>query len=288
MNSDALRRWLGFFLLTLLAASAVYGGDFFGVRDRLTPPATKVDVSPFESTDPDARARAGSSRRSQPYWRPVTRFTGSGPATTRAFTIGPAAIQWRARWRCERNAFEIQPLRPPGRAYGHALAQADDCPQNGTGFSVARGRFEIDVQATGSWTADVEEQVDVPLIEPPATGMTSPGSRRVASGRFYGIDEDGEGSVEIFRQADGSVSLRLEDFYVTPNIDLEIRLSELPRPETTKQVRDAPFKDIVFLRATSGEMNYRIPRDAFTDRVRSVVLWCEITGNAYAAASLRR
>lgn len=289
MTRQSARRSFGVLILVVMAASAVYGGGFFGLRERFSPPSSRTTASPFGTAiDQDAAPRPVASRRSQPYWVPVSRFQGTGPLTTPVFAVDRQALQWRVRWRCERASFGIQPQRPSGEAYGHQLADADACPKAGVGQSVASGQFKLDVRAEGAWQAQVEQQVDVPLVEPPTPAMTSRDSRVVASGRFYGIDEKGTGSVKIYRERDGSTSLRLGNFYVTPNVDLAIRFSELERPKSTEQVARAPFKDIVFLKATAGSMNYRIPPGALSDRVRSVVIWCEeITNNAYAAARLR-
>jgi hypothetical protein len=35
-------------------------------------------------------------------------------------------------------------------------------------------------------------------------------------------------------------------------------------------------------------MNYEIPRDIDVSKYQSIVIWCEITRNAYAAASIQR
>ena len=37
-----------------------------------------------------------------------------------------------------------------------------------------------------------------------------------------------------------------------------------------------------------GSMNYELPKDLDLDQFRSLVIWCEITRNAYAAADLDR
>ncbi len=287
MSRQTVRASLGVLILLIMGASAVYGGGFFGIRDRFAPPATKTEAGAFSPVNQDAPAGSGQSvRKSQAYWRPVKRFEGEGPHTTEAFELDPSAIQWRVKWRCERGDFTIQPQRPSGEDEGHELAEAGACPEDGEGISVQSGAFKLGVQAEGRWVAQVEEQVDVPLIEPPATEMAGPNARMVDSGEFYDIDKEGEGTVKLYRARDGSISLRLERFYVTPNVDLEIRFSELERPSSTEQVADAPFKDIVFLKATTGAMNYHIPAGALSDRIRSVVIWCDITSNAYAAASL--
>jgi len=293
VNRETMRRSLGALILLIMAATALYGGDMFGLRERLPPPATRISASaadPFIPVEQDGpEGGEASVRRSDPYWVPVRRFEGSGPSITSPFAIDPVALQWRVNWRCQKSPLRIQPQRPSGEDDGRRLADTGACPQTGSGLSVGPGRYRLAVQTPGRWVAEIEQQVDVPLVEPPTARMTAQATRMVASGQFYGIDEEGEGTVKLFRHEDGSASLRLEDFYVTPNVDLEIRFSEARRPQTTEQVTDAPFEDVVFLEATAGEMNYRIPPGVLSDRVRSVVIWCEtITDNAYAAASLQR
>ncbi|HEV2818933.1 MAG TPA: hypothetical protein VGW11_00350, partial [Solirubrobacteraceae bacterium] len=66
-----MRRALGVLLFFVMAASAIYGGDFFGVREQLPPPATRVNVSAsaFAPIDQNAPVAQESVRRSQPYWR---------------------------------------------------------------------------------------------------------------------------------------------------------------------------------------------------------------------------
>ncbi len=285
MSRPTWRRAAGGVLLVLMAASAVYGGDFFGVRDRLSPPASRTRESAFGPAESRRGRPVAEQRRSQPYWVTVRRFAGGGLFTTPAFSIDRRALQWRVAWRCERGSFTIRPERLSGEAY-RPLADTADCPARDEGRSVASGDFRLKVDARAGWEARVEQQLDVPLAEPPTAAMTAPGTREIASARFYGIDEEGSGSVRVFRDRAGGLSLRLEDFYVTPNIDLEIRLSALARPRSTRAVAAARHRDVVFLKATTGSMNYRLPAGALGEDVKSVVIWCENTRNAYAAAAL--
>lgn len=54
------------------------------------------------------------------------------------------------------------------------------------------------------------------------------------------MDQSGTGAVTIYRLADGSAALRLDDFFVTPNVDLEIHLSPLEAPQTTDEFLASP------------------------------------------------
>lgn len=272
-----------------MAAGVVSAGDLFDARERLPSSDRQTTKSPFGSAVArgDEAASATSRRRSQPYWVTVRRFAGAGPLTTPIFAIDERALQWRVVWRCQRARLLIRPERPSGDDLGRPLAQAKECPARGEGRSVAQGAFRLRVAAGGPWQAAVEEQLDVPLIEPPTAAMRDPQTRVVARGRLYGIDEEGSGTVTVYQEPDGALSLRLADFYVTPDVDLRIVLSSLERPTGTRQVEEAPHRNAAFLKATAGSLNLRLPTGALRREMQSVVIWSEITRNAYAAASLR-
>ena len=71
------------------------------------------------------------------------------------------------------------------------------------------------------------------LVEPPLPVMSAAGTRKVLTGQLYRMDQVGTGTLDIYRLPDGGHALRLEDFFVTANIDLELRLSALEAPRTT-------------------------------------------------------
>jgi hypothetical protein len=283
------RAVLGGVALAAVAAGALWAGDPVSVRDRLSAPDRQATRSPFgpAADRGNAAAPATGRRRSQPYWTTVRYFSGPGPLTTPAFAIDERALQWRVAWRCQRARLLIRPERPSGDDLGRPLAQAEECPARGEGRSVAQGAFRLRVAAGGPWRARVEEQLDVPLIEPPTEAMRDPQTRVVARGRLYGIDEEASGTVTLYREPDGALSLRLADFYVTPDADLRLRLSSLERPTSTREVDQAPHRDAAFLEATAGSLNFRLPAGALRRGMGSVVIWSEITRNAYAGARLR-
>lgn len=287
-----LRLLAGSVVLVLMGLSAAYSANAWDLRDRLPPPATRL-ASPAAPAIADGPAiadtpvqPAGDLRsRSQPWWQPVTTASGTGEATSTAFTIDAHATQWRLAWRCTAGSLTITPLDDAGTPQ-RPLAQTSACPAQDTGYSVQTGRFRLDVAAAGDWQATVEQQVDVPLVEPPLAAMQAPGARVVASGQMYGIDRVGTGTVAIHQLADGSHVLRLEDFFVSINSDLEIWLSEAEHPTTTPQAAAADHERVAFLLATTGSMNFTVPEGIDLSRYRSIVIWCELTSNAYAGATL--
>ena len=272
--------------LVALAASLVVGSDLFGAREGLfgsaTPPPKASAFS--RVADSPTAAGAGSEKtvlRSSPWWQEVDSFDGVGTTTTPAFEIQEDAIQWRVGWTCKEGRLVV---RAPGSP--EPLIDAR-CPGKATTEAAGKIDGGLEVTADGPWQLRVEQQIDVPLDEPPLPAMTGPDAVKVATGDFYRVDQVGNGQVIIYRLPDGRHALRLQGFYVTPNIDLEIRLSPLRAPKTTREFRSAPSKLVKFLDVTAGSMNFAVPRGVDPTRYRSVVIWCEQVVSAYAAAALR-
>ncbi|MBW3643425.1 MAG: DM13 domain-containing protein [Actinobacteria bacterium] len=278
-------------ILVVMAVSAAYSANVEGLRDRFAPPATRLAerpaVAPVAVPDADIAAPRDLTSRSQPWWQPVTTLSGEGSTTTEVFTIDRGALQWRATWQCSTGSFALTPVRADGRAL-RLLASAGACPAQGTGYSVHTGAHPLRVKASGPWKVTLEQQVDVPLVEPPLPEMAAPGSKLVATATMYDVDRVGKGTAHIHQLPDGRLVLRLEDFFVSINSDLEIWLSEATHPRTTSEAAAAPHTQVSFLKATTGSMNYPLPAGLDLSRVGSIVIWCELTKNAYAAATLQR
>lgn len=276
---------LGALMVLLLAASAAYSANFRGFRDAVPPPATRVNAAAIDRDPATANEANGqTSLRSFPWWAPVATFTGDGSTTTEGFSIDPFALQWRAMWSCESGSLSVQAQRPAGEPVGQPLAD-DGCPAEGDGLSVEVGDLQLAIEAEGPWEVTVEEQVDVPLVEPPAAEMEK--GRVVATGELYDMDRRGNGTVAIYRLRDGSHMLRLEDFYITPNVDLEIDVSAAKRPMTTKDFTSQRYEQVAMMPTTTGSINYEIPESIDPKEWRSVVIWCEPLHLAYSGATLQ-
>ena len=287
-GQDQAKRWLSHVGLVALAASALVGGNAFGLRETLmgsvTPEARPAAVS--RGSDGPAAAvpqpvePVETVLRSQPWWQAVTTLEGTGAGTTEPFGIGDGAIQWRVTGTCESGAVvvttagETEPL----------LEGA--CGTSLVGYGTDTGTTSLAVRADGAWQLQVDQQLDVPLVEPPTPAMTAPATVVAASGEFYRLDQAETGSVALYHLEDGSFALRLDDFYVTPNVDLEIRLSPLDAPQTTAEFMSEPSALVAPLDVTAGSMNFTVPADVDPTQYRSVVIWCPLIDSAYAAASL--
>jgi hypothetical protein len=274
--------------LVALAASALVGGNAFGLREQLmgslTPEALPAAVSRGGdgrvATVPTQAEPQETVLRSQPWWQGVTTLEGTGATTTDTFAIADGAIQWRVTATCETGELTVK------TAEGAEPLLAGSCGTTELGYGTQAGATSLLVEADGPWKLQVDQQLDVPLVEPPTPAMTAAGTVTAATGEFYRIDQAEKGDVTIYRLEDGSHALRLDDFYVTPNIDLEIHLSPLEAPQTTEEFMSAPSVRVAPLDVTTGSMNFTVPPDVDPAQYRSVVIWCPLINSAYAAASL--
>jgi len=255
------------------------------VRDRLLGSATPDPAPPVTSrvagpATEDAAAAPATALRSEPWWQDVTSLDGTATTTSSPFEIGRDAIQWRVRWSCPTGHLMV---RVPDQA--RPVVDAD-CGKGGTGYATRTGPLRLDVTAIGAWHLDVQQQIDTPLIEPSTPAMTAAGSTTVGTGSFYNIDKTGTGTVTIYHQVDGRYSLRLDDFFVSPNVDLQLRLSTLGAPHSSQEFNGAPSELVQTMDVTAGSLNYALPDGLDPTRFRSVVIWCPPVTSAYAAATL--
>jgi hypothetical protein len=283
-----IRRLLAAGAACALVATACGGGadsDSAGTKTVNTRPSATPTTGAGTNFDTPPPSAPGT-RRSQPYWTPVATLEGSGASTTKAFTIDAGALQWRVSWHCESAPFTIVGVNAAGQESRRKLADALSCPKDGEGFSADKGAQTLKVSTGGPWKVSVEQQVDTPLIEPAPAGLAS--AKVLGTASVYNVDREGQGTAKIYELPNGTRLIRLEDFFVSINSDLELRLSERPNPKSTDDAVNSPWKLVAPLKATVGTMNYEIPKDVDVSKYQSIVIWCEITRNANAAASIQR
>jgi len=169
--------------------------------------------------------------------------------------------------------------------YGKTLVDAA-CSKGDFAYGTHSGDMSLAVTADGPWRLEVAQQVDTPLVEPPLPAMTDPGAVKVASGSFYKIDKTGIGKATVYHQADGRYSIRLEDFFVTPNVDLQLRLSTLEAPHTSQEFSNAHSELVATMDVSAGSLNYTVPDGIDPTKFRSIVIWCAPVNSAYAGATL--
>jgi hypothetical protein len=276
-------RALGWLLLIPVIAAALFAGNIFEVRDRVFPAPTTLSTTTLNNAAGQAVSHQ-NELPAEPYWVTAKTLSGTGNAS-RSVTIAADSLQWRIDWRCDQGLLSVA-VQPSGGRRQTAV-QNGACPGPGAGYAVDSGRFTVTVSASSAWNLVIEQELDRPAADPPLPSMSAPGSAVLATGSFYGIDQQGQGTAHLYRLADGSYALRLEDFYVTPNTDFEIRLSVLAHPTSTPQYVSNPSVSIAPLPITAGSLNFPIPHGIDPLAYHSVVIWCDRLTSAYAAATMQ-
>jgi hypothetical protein len=276
--------WAG---LLVVVVTAVIGSNMFAVRDHLfgtaTPKAAPPAVGRVQGAAPTQNTlpAAPTSLRSQPWWQDVTTLDGVGTSSPAPFTIASGAIQYRVTWTCATGRLQVRSAARPGKPIVDGT-----CPGGAAGYSDQTGTTALQVTADGPWHLVIAQQIDSPLVEPPLPGMTAPGASAISSGTFYNIDKAATGKVTVYRQADGSYAVRLDDFFVSPTSDLELRFSGLDAPHNSQDVENASSDLISVMDVTAGSLNYKVPPGVDPTKYRSIVIWCRPISSAYGAAVL--
>ena len=274
---------LAWMLLLPLIAAAFFGGNAFGLRDRAFPAPTTLSDTTLSHAAGQAINHT-NELPAQPYWVTVATPSGSG-SRSEPVTVAADSLQWKVDWQCDSGTISIDARQSGSKA--QSIAHNAACGGSGEGFAVNGGTFTLAVTASSGWRLQVEQQLDRPQNSPPDPAMTAAGSSVLASGTFYGIDQQGQGGARVYHLADGSYALRFENFYVTPNTDFIVRLSVLQHPGSTPEFISNQYADVAPLPITAGSFNFPIPASVNPSAYHSVVIWCDRLTSAYAGATLQ-
>lgn len=98
----------------------------------------------------------------------------------------------------------------------------------------------------------------------------------VKRGMFRDADgfHRGEGSATLYRLADGSHTLRFEDFRVTNGPDLRVLLVAHPDPQGRGDVRDSANVELDRLKGNVGNQNYFFPEGIDPGDYAAVIIYC--------------
>lgn len=133
-------------------------------------------------------------------------------------------------------------------------------------------RDETVVETLPTSTADlglVAPAVQAPVPTPRPTTTVAPGPVRVSTGSLRGIDHRASGQAAVYRLADGTAFVRLEDIDVQNGPDYVLYL--VPGDD-----RRAPGAGVNLggLKGNQGTQNYLVPAGIDVDAPHTVLIWC--------------
>jgi hypothetical protein len=108
----------------------------------------------------------------------------------------------------------------------------------------------------------------------------------LSTGQFVDAEHDTSGTARILRLADGRLFLRIEGLATSDGPDLHLWLSDAKSGGDWGSYDDGRHLRLGDLKATHGNQNYPIPRDADLSGLRSVVIWCDRFNVAFGTAPI--
>ena len=143
--------------------------------------------------------------------------------------------------------------------------------------NITRGEAESMMQTAA--------KLDSPMNESMAGETGSASAESLLSGSFRDADSfhNGSGDATVYRLADGSHVLRLEDLKVTNGPDLHVLLMVDPEGRD----KDQGYLDLGKLKGNIGNQNYPIPGDAVVSEYGGVMIYCQPFHVVFSTAPLR-
>ncbi len=144
-------------------------------------------------------------------------------------------------------------------------------------------------------TAPMDEEMMPTMMEAGSTSASQSGQSgaeleavRVKVGEF--MDQDafhkGSGTAIIYRIADGSLALRLEDLAVTNGPDLHVLIAGHPEPDRRSDLEDGGYVHVGQLKGNRGNQNYVI-ESLDLGSAGSVVIYCMPFQVVFSTATLQ-
>jgi hypothetical protein len=119
-----------------------------------------------------------------------------------------------------------------------------------------------------------------PASTAPATTTTTPPPVKVATGVLHGIGHDASGAASIYRRADGSAVVALEDIDIEPGPDYRVLVV---RGDDRTSPGDGLELDA--LRGNQGTQYYEVPDGTDPGPGWTVLVWCRAFGVPIANAT---
>jgi hypothetical protein len=119
-----------------------------------------------------------------------------------------------------------------------------------------------------------------PTDAPTPSTTTLPQPVKISTGPLRGIDHDATGSASIYRRADGSAVVALEDIDIEPGPDYRVLVV---RGDDRTSPGDGPELDA--LRGNQGTQYYEVPAGTEPGPGWTVLVWCRAFGVPIANAT---
>lgn len=118
-----------------------------------------------------------------------------------------------------------------------------------------------------------------------ANGQAQP----IYTGRLHTKLHDTSGRATVYRQPDGTRTLKLSDFHTSegPDVHVVIAASDDPALQSPVPGMALTSVEVGALKGNEGDQDYRLPAKTDLARYNTVVIYCERFRAVFGAASLQ-
>jgi hypothetical protein len=153
-------------------------------------------------------------------------------------------------------------------------------PSSSTAMTRKRGIWSVVVLivVAGLWYAFRPEKLFInKQVNEAAPAQTQGAATPIYTGRFVGEAHKTSGRATIFKQADGTRSLRLTDFSTSNGPQLHVLLVDGQNPDASKDFSLTAVKnvDLGDLKGNRGDQSYQFSADVDLQKFNTVTIYCE-------------
>jgi hypothetical protein len=140
------------------------------------------------------------------------------------------------------------------------------------------------------WVDDKANDADVVAVSAPAeqgeAQQGQAGPEKIFEGQTWNSYSHGEtsGVVKVYKQPDGSYTVRLENLKTSNGPDVKVVLSEKPYDQVGSLGSD--YLTLATLKGNIGDSNYTVPAGTDLTKYKSAVIWCKRFDAVFAAVPI--
>jgi len=111
----------------------------------------------------------------------------------------------------------------------------------------------------------------------------------IYTGRLSGKLHDTSGRATVYRQPDGTLTLRLTDFHTSNGPDVHVVLATADDPALQNAVPGKALASVEVggLKGNEGDKDYKLPSNTDLTRYSTVVIYCERFHAVFGSATLQ-
>lgn len=108
----------------------------------------------------------------------------------------------------------------------------------------------------------------------------------LANGNFKSLAHETKGVVTIYKNADGTQTLRLSEFETSNGPDVHVYLAGAEIEKGNDAIKTAGFVDLGSMKGNKGDQNYDLPMGIDLSKYKQVTIWCARFGVNFGTAAL--